>query len=375
MITTLLIVDSSELDRRRYWQYLSRRPETYLILEAGNEEEAKELCKSQKPDAILMGLSLSEDSAANFLNWLHNQSYGDLLPVLLLTNQKNENAAAQFASRGIQDYLIKEYLTAPRLIHSLDYLLERMRLINTVSEAIQLRKRAEESIAESSERLYSLVECSNDLIWSTDLEGDFTYLSPQFKVIFGWEPLSWIGKPMLDLVHIGDRLRFKKNIDQILHDHQKHSFSIKVRQHKNDGSCIWVSSNVIGIRSRTGEVIAVQGILRDISDRIALAHAIRDRKLAQSRLYEFNHTLTRVHQDLIQSKWNKNEFLSNMSYEVRTSLEIIVGLVESLQSDAYSPFNKKKCRSLQSNESSERHLLDLINDILDFSKVDVGSIL
>jgi DNA-binding NtrC family response regulator len=182
MITTLLIVDDSEIDRRKYCCYLnSERPHTYLILETDNLEKAKEICAEKRTDAILLGLSLTDDSSLDFLNWMKQQGQIALLPTLLLTKQIDEYTAAQASKNGIQDYLIKEYLTSQRLVQSLDHLFERIRLINTISDALSLRKRAEELIAEGCEKFYNFLECSNDLIWSINLEGNFIYLSPQFQ--------------------------------------------------------------------------------------------------------------------------------------------------------------------------------------------------
>lgn len=369
MITTLLIVDDSEIDRRKYCCYLnSERPHTYLILETDNLEKAKEICAEKRTDAILLGLSLTDDNSLDFLNWMKQQ--GQI--ALLLTKQIDEYTAAQASKNGIQDYLIKEYLTSQRLVQSLDHLFERIRLINTISDALSLRKRAEEIIAEGREKFCALLECSNDLIWSVNLEGSFVYLSPQFQELFGWEPADWIGKSMIDLIHLGDRLRFKKSIERVLDPSKKRDLPIKFRHYKSDGSCIWVSSNVNPARNSLGDVIGIQGVLRDISDRVALAYAIRDRKLAKVRLHEFNKTLSNVHQELAQSQWAKDEFLATMSYELRTSLSVILGLVENLQEEVYGSLNHKQIQALQTIEHGENHLLKLINDILDFSKADVG---
>ena len=46
-----------------------------------------------------------------------------------------------------------------------------------------------------------LVEGITDVIWSAEVDGTLTYLSPQFKTLFGLEPQDWIGKSPLELVH------------------------------------------------------------------------------------------------------------------------------------------------------------------------------
>jgi PAS domain S-box-containing protein len=247
-----------------------------------------------------------------------------------------------------------------------------MQLINTVSDALKVRKQAEALIKERRSQFSQLLECSNDFIWSIDLEGKFSYLSPQFQDIFGWEETAWLGKSMIDLIHVGDRPRFKRIINQVIDSQQRKELPVKFRHHKSDGSCIWVSCSINPVKNALGDVVGIQGLIRDISDRIALAYAIRDRKLAKVRLQELNRTLTSVHRDLAKTNCVRDKFFTDMSYELRTSLSVILGFVEKLQDEAYGSLNEKKVKASQTLENSETHLLKLINEILDFSQADIG---
>ncbi|MBD2177595.1 PAS domain S-box protein [Pseudanabaena sp. FACHB-1998] len=372
MITTVLIVDKSEIMRQQYHHYLiQERPHDYLILEADSLSKARDICKLKKPDVILSGLP-SIDKRWEFLECLHHQQH--LLPILLIVDQADEKSAAKANNGGIQDYLVKEYLNADRLLRSMDNLLEKMRLVNIFADALKLRKRSEEVIIESVERSRRLIECSDDLIWSSDLNGKFIYLSPQFTDLFGWEPSEWISKSMTDIIHAGDRLRFKENFNQLIvnNDIHRESLPIEFRHQQRDGSYVWVSSNITLIRNSQGEAIAVQGILKDISDRIALAYAIRDRKQVESKLRESNEILSVVNHELMKATQLKNEFLANISHELRTPLNIVLGLIESLQEGIYGSLSDKQRKVIRTIENSSNHLLGLINNILDFSQMEVG---
>ncbi len=374
MSITLLIVDDSEIDRSKYIYCLtSDLSYSYRILEASTLVKAKELYEDKKPQIILLGLQLTDGSGLEFLNWINQQGQMATLPILLLVPQREESIAAQTTKSGIQDYLVKDFLTPERLMRSIDHLLERVQLINAVYDSLNLRKRSEKLISESKENFCLLVECSDDLIWSSDLEGKFTYLSPQFKELFGWEPTEWFGKSMIDLVHAGDRPRVKDNIEQILISNKKGDLPVEFRHLQKDGSYVWVSCNMTPRRNSQGVAVSVQGILRDISDRIALAYAIRNRKQTESRLKESNEILSVVNQELLKAIGIKENFLSTISHELRTPLNSILGLVEILQeTTVYGCLNEKQLQALAIIESSGNHLLELINDILDFSKIEVG---
>jgi CheY-like chemotaxis protein len=82
--------------------------------------------------------------------------------------------------------------------------------------------------------------------------------------------------------------------------------------------------------------------------------------------------LNRTNIELESANRAKDEFLANMSHELRTPLNSILGLSESLLEQRRGALNEHQEKSLQTIESSGRHLLELITDILDLSKIDSG---
>jgi len=66
----------------------------------------------------------------------------------------------------------------------------------------------------------------------------------------------------------------------------------------------------------------------------------------------------------------KSSFLANMSHDLRTPMNAIVGFSRLLKHDAENPAKVREYARKIS--SSSQHLLDLINDILDMSKIESG---
>lgn len=67
---------------------------------------------------------------------------------------------------------------------------------------------------------------------------------------------------------------------------------------------------------------------------------------------------------------SKSAFLSNMSHDIRTPMNVIIGFLPMLQRDAENP---EKVREYAGKiYASSHHLLSLINDILDMSKIESG---
>lgn len=68
----------------------------------------------------------------------------------------------------------------------------------------------------------------------------------------------------------------------------------------------------------------------------------------------------------------KSEFLSNMSHDIRTPMNAIIGMVALAKKDIEQ--RDVLLADLDTIEASANHLLNLINDVLDMSKIESGNI-
>jgi PAS domain S-box-containing protein len=158
-------------------------------------------------------------------------------------------------------------------------------LLICVCRDISDRKQIEAELAESEAKFRRLVEGANDLIWSCEPDGILTYLSPQFKTMFGWEEGAWIGKSFISLVHPDDRhlvvTGYRENIK-----FGKKSSDYEFRQRHRDGNYVWVRSSATPVINAEGELISIQGILSDISDRKEAELARESSEIRFRRVFE-----------------------------------------------------------------------------------------
>ncbi len=74
---------------------------------------------------------------------------------------------------------------------------------------------------------------------------------------------------------------------------------------------------------------------------------------------------------LLKADSAKTEFLSNMSHEVRTPLNGVIGMTELL---ARTKLDEEQRGYVRNVHSSAQNLLDIVNDVLDYSKIQSGKL-
>jgi PAS domain S-box-containing protein len=99
---------------------------------------------------------------------------------------------------------------------------------------------------------------------------------------------------------------------------------------------------------------------------IAEGRDITDRKQAEEELHKTNRELARLTK-------LKDEFLANISHELRTPINAILGMSESLDEGVYGCLHQQQKDALTTIERSGKHLLSLINQILDVAKIQSGT--
>ena len=80
--------------------------------------------------------------------------------------------------------------------------------------------------------------------------------------------------------------------------------------------------------------------------------------------------LEEARETAINASRSKSEFLSNMSHDIRTPMNAIMGMTAIATANMDNPQQVESC--LKKITLSSRHLLGLINDVLDMSKIESG---
>lgn len=91
-------------------------------------------------------------------------------------------------------------------------------------------------------------------------------------------------------------------------------------------------------------------------------------RMTQHQINELN----TARESAIHANKAKSEFLSNMSHDIRTPMNAIVGMTAIATANIDNKQNVQNC--LKKISLSSKHLLGLINDVLDMSKIESGKL-
>jgi len=127
-------------------------------------------------------------------------------------------------------------------------------------------RRADDALAAGERRYRDLVETSQDLIWSTDAAGCWTFVNRAATLrIYGREPAELIGHPFTELQTPEQQARDMVVFKRILTGEKYFEYET-VHLHK-DGTEVHLSFNAIVMRDAEGRVAGATGTAKDITER------------------------------------------------------------------------------------------------------------
>lgn len=118
-------------------------------------------------------------------------------------------------------------------------------------------------------------------------------------------------------------------------------------------------------------IIAVLVIILVVSIAVILIFSATDRKLVKQQQI-LNEQLEEAAHLAKVANQAKTEFLSNMSHDIRTPINGIMGMTAIALKEKENPEKTRDC--LKKIQGASDHLMSLVNDILDMSRIERGKI-
>ncbi len=249
-----------------------------------------------------------------------------------------------------------EHERVERLLNKVDELQAELdRVQNSATRERDSRLQAEEALGETRDRLQLALEASNLAMW------DWTPNAPQVFLSARWGEMLetgvvdgyWDLAQLRQLVHPEDLAQVKHDFEGLLTGrHQRATTQFRIQKM---GRWLWIESHGMVVdRDASGRPLRLMGTHADISERKRIEEeSLRARRLAE------------------QASRAKSDFLANISHEVRTPLNALMGLIGLLLDTPLQPEQRKW---LELMDESANALLSLLNDVLDLSRIEAGKL-
>ena len=230
------------------------------------------------------------------------------------------------------------------------------------------------ALKESTERYQNLVNQSQDLIFRFRLfpEQKFEFINPYCLVMTGYTPEEFYQHPEIgySMIHKEDQSQFIGARDGTLLYEKPYT----MRWIRKDGRVIWVEMRTTPIFNENGKLIAIEGIVRDITERkeheqTLVDYNIRLEKEVAARTLELKDAQKAMLQHDRMATMGR--LAAGIAHELRNPLGVISNAVYFLKLILHDANDKTK-EYLEILEKESRVAVEIMNDLLNFTTLQAG---
>lgn len=212
------------------------------------------------------------------------------------------------------------------------------------------RKKAEEALRQSEQKFKTLFQTAGDAIFLLELDGKILEVNNYASEKFGYTREEFLDKTIQELnlpsnsENVLNRLNLLKEIGEL-------SFE-----------------NIY--ESKNGEHIPVGVNIRliDYEDRKVALSIARDISLKKKEEEE----LIRAKEEAEKASRLKSEFLAQMSHEIRSPLNVIVGFIQLIRDDLNEHLNEEMIVSFKGIDTAGKRIIRTVELILNMSELQAG---
>lgn len=118
----IVIVEDEAAIRRMY--ALKLKFAGFEVLEAIDGRDGLEVIEKSQPDLVLLDLRMPHMSGDEMLRELREKSWGEQIPVIVLTNISKDEAPRTLWHLGVSDFIIKASSTPQKVLESVQKILD-----------------------------------------------------------------------------------------------------------------------------------------------------------------------------------------------------------------------------------------------------------
>lgn len=217
-----------------------------------------------------------------------------------------------------------------------------------------VRGKVSQAIEIISARNYylSLLEDFPAMIWRADTNGRFNFFNGTWATFRGKRIEEEINYQWLDGIHDDERDVFKEKFKMAFSQKVELRIEFKLKNRYNEYK--WVYCAAVPFYNQEQTFDGYIGVCLDINDRKKMEEDLKESKIIAEN-----------------SAKAKSEFISNISHEIKTPLNHILGLSDLLSAPN---LNSEQKEYISIIKKSGRELMEILNGILNYSNLGSGKV-
>jgi hypothetical protein len=261
----LLYIEHNNTDLDLTLRHLRQYSPNIVVESVVTAEEALLILpKNEAPgkyQVILMDYRLPGLNALEFIKIIRQERNSDI-PIILVSGQGNEDIAVQALKLGASEYLVKRE----------NYLFRLPTLITSAYQHYEL-KRSQRAVKESEAKYRLIAENSGDVIFTLDLDLNYTYISPAIMLLRGYSPEEAMKQKISEVLTPDSYSRAVKLFSETLYTDRKllnnpySQRTIELEMNRKDGTTVWTEVKASLISGEDDHPVGILGVTRDISKR------------------------------------------------------------------------------------------------------------
>jgi PAS domain S-box-containing protein len=230
-----------------------------------------------------------------------------------------------------------------------------------IARDVTERIRSQRAIKESEEKYRNITENIDDFLFTYERIGIALhpiFCTASIQKVTGYTQTDFLtdSKLFLKVFHPDDLKSVKPKLNNLLKSRIQLSSEFEFRIINKQGNIVWVRAKVNLVRSGTGRIQKIFGLVSDVTFR---KRAEEELKKSTENLIKLNET--------------KDRFISIISHDLRTPFSSILGFTDLLVNDDELTEDDKK-QYVRYIQESSRSMLALVNSLLDWTRLQTGRV-